>query len=249
VLHVGTSGWQYRDWRGFLYPDDLPVRRWLEHYVGAFATVEVNSTFYRLPPTETFASWARTLPAGFVMALKASRYLTHIKRLGDPAEPVARFLERAAPLGAYLGPVLVQLPPNFKVDAPRLADALDRFPRTCRLAVELRHPSWFDDTVPELLAERNVALCLTDRGSRVLGPLWRTADWGSSAFTRAGRVLVPATATPLWATEWSDWPSAGPGTRTSSSTSTKTPEVARRARRRALRPLGSTRRTATQPGP
>lgn len=182
MLHVGTSGWQYRDWRGVLYPDDLPVRRWLEHYVGAFATVEVNSTFYRLPPTETFASWARTLPAGFVMALKASRYLTHIKRLGDPAEPVARFLERAAPLGAHLGPVLVQLPPNLKVDAPRLADALDRFPRTCRVAVELRHPSWFDDTVAELLAERNVALCLTDRGSRVLGPLWRTADWGYVRF-------------------------------------------------------------------
>lgn len=182
MLHVGTSGWQYRDWRGVLYPEDLPVRRWLAHYVEAFATVEVNNTFYRLPPTETFASWARALPPGFVMTLKASRYLTHIKRLADPAEPVARFLERAAPLREHLGPVLLQLPPTLAVDRPRLADTLDRFPSDCRVAVEFRHPSWFDDSVADLLAEHNAALCLTDRGSRVTGPLWRTADWGYVRF-------------------------------------------------------------------
>ncbi|MDP9453064.1 MAG: DUF72 domain-containing protein [Actinomycetota bacterium] len=182
MLHVGTSGWQYRDWRGVLYPDGLPVRRWLEHYVGAFATVEVNNTFYRLPPTETFATWFRSLPPDFVMALKVSRYLTHLKRLAEPAEPVARFLERSAPLGPRLGPVLLQLPPNLAADRPRLADTLDRFPSTCRVAVEVRHPSWFDDRTAGLLAERNAALCLTDRGSRVTGPLWRTADWGYVRF-------------------------------------------------------------------
>ncbi len=178
MLYVGTSGWQYRDWRGVLYPEGLAMRGWLDHYVGAFATVEVNNTFYRLPPTETFTSWAGALPADFVMALKVSRYLTHIKRLSDPAEPVARFLERSAPLGRQLGPVLLQLPPNLAADLPRLVDTLDRFPPSCRVAVEFRHPSWFDDEVAALLAERNAALCLTDRGSRVTGPLWRTADWG-----------------------------------------------------------------------
>ncbi len=182
MLHIGTSGWQYRDWRGVLYPEALPLRRWLEHYVGAFATVEVNNTFYRLPPRETFASWAGVLPPDFVMALKVSRYLTHLKRLRDPAEPVSRFLERTTPLGAHLGPVLLQLPPNLPADPSLLADTLDRFPRSLRLAVEFRHGSWFHESVAELLAERNVALCLTDRGSRVLGRLWRTADWGYVRF-------------------------------------------------------------------
>lgn len=178
MLHVGTSGWQYRDWRGVLYPVGLAQREWLGHYAASFATVEVNSTFYRLPPAETFAQWAATLPEGFVMALKASRYLTHLKRLVEPAEPVARFLERTVPLQARLGPVLLQLPPTLTREASRLADALDRFPSTCRVAVELRHPSWFDDEIAALLAQRNVALCLTDRGSRPTTPLWRTSDWG-----------------------------------------------------------------------
>lgn len=178
MLHVGTSGWQYRDWRGSFYPRELPQRAWLSHYVGAFATVEVNNTFYRLPSRQTFASWAEALPEGFVMALKASRYLTHLKRLLEPAEPVARFLDRADPLGRHLGPVLLQLPPTLPREAGRLADTLDRFPSGCRVAVEFRHPSWFDDEVAALLAARNVALCLTDRGSRPTSPLWRTADWG-----------------------------------------------------------------------
>ncbi len=119
---VGTSGWQYRDWRGVLYPPDVPQRRWLEHYAERFATVENNNTFYRLPARETFADWRERTPGGFVMAVKASRYLTHIKRLRDPAEPVGRLLGAAAGLGDRLGPVLLQLPPNLAAD-PQLLDA------------------------------------------------------------------------------------------------------------------------------
>ena len=115
---IGTSGWQYRDWRApaaggddrHLYPAGLPQRRWLEHYTSQFDTVELNNAFYRLPERDTFAQWRARTPDGFVMAVKMSRYLTHIKRLREPAEPVARFLGRAQALGDKLGPVLLQLP-------------------------------------------------------------------------------------------------------------------------------------------
>ncbi|HVT70869.1 MAG TPA: DUF72 domain-containing protein, partial [Trebonia sp.] len=106
-LLVGTSGWQYRDWRGAVYPPRVPQRLWLEEYAGRFATVENNNAFYRLPSPENFAGWRDATPEGFVFAVKASRYLTHIKRLKDPAEPVARLMERASELGPRLGPVLL----------------------------------------------------------------------------------------------------------------------------------------------
>ena len=125
---VGTSGWQYRDWRGVLYPAGVPQRRWLEHYASQYATVENNNAFYRLPSRDTFAAWRDRTPDGFVMAVKASRYLTHIRRLRDPAEPVARLLGAAAGLGPRLGPVLLQLPPNLAADPPLLAACLDQFP-------------------------------------------------------------------------------------------------------------------------
>ena len=119
---IGTSGWQYRDWRGGLYPAEVPQRRWLEHYASQYLTVENNNSFYRLPSRETFAGWRDRTPADFVMAVKASRYLTHVKRLRDPAEPVARLLSAAAGLGPKLGPVLLQLPPTLTVQ-PGLLDA------------------------------------------------------------------------------------------------------------------------------
>lgn len=182
TVFVGTSGWQYRDWRGSFYPEKLPQRLWLEHYVERFATVEVNNTFYRLPPPETFAAWAKRMPPDFVMVLKLSRYLTHIKQLRDPGEPVERFLRHAAPLGARTGPLLLQLPPTLQADLPRLTDTLDRFPTGVRVAVEPRHDTWFTDATAAALRERNAAFCLADRGSKVLGPLWRTADWGYVRF-------------------------------------------------------------------
>ncbi|MFD6400233.1 DUF72 domain-containing protein [Nocardia sp. NPDC060249] len=177
TMYVGTSGWQYRDWRGVLYPPGLPVRQWLEHYSRAFATVESNNAFYRLPSRENFAGWRERTPAGFVMAVKASRYLTHIKRLRDPAEPVHRLLDRAEGLGDRLGPILLQLPPTLRADPALLDDCLRCFPDTVRVAVEPRHDSWWTDEVRDILRSRGAALTWADRDSRPISPRWRTTDW------------------------------------------------------------------------
>lgn len=175
---VGTSGWQYKDWRGVLYPEDVPQRLWLETYCETFRTVENNNAFYRLPSTETFASWRERTPDGFVMAVKASRYLTHIKRLADPEEPVRRLMEAVAGLKEKLGPILLQLPPNLKADPDRLDRCLACFPAEVRLTVEFRHPTWWTDEVRKILEARGAALCWADRGGKPKNPLWRTARWG-----------------------------------------------------------------------
>jgi uncharacterized protein YecE (DUF72 family) len=174
---VGTSGWQYAHWRGRFYPKGVAQARWLEHYAARFATVESNAAFYRLPEAHTFEAWAERTPDDFVMAVKASRYLTHVRRLRDPAEPVARLLERASGLGPKLGPVLLQLPPDLKADLELLAATLAAFPAKVRVAVEPRHDSWWTDELRELLVERGAALCLADSPRRRT-PVWRTADWG-----------------------------------------------------------------------
>ncbi|WP_433859215.1 DUF72 domain-containing protein [Streptomyces kronopolitis] len=179
---VGTSGWQYRDWRTVLYPPDRPQRLWLEEYARHFATVESNAAFYRLPEEKTFADWRARTPDGFVLAVKASRYLTHIKRLRDPAEPVARLMSRAAALGPRLGPVLLQLPPTLAADARLLDTCLGCFPAGTRVAVEPRHPSWWTAEIRAVLERRGAALCWADRRSRPVTPLWRTADWGYLRF-------------------------------------------------------------------
>ena len=175
---AGTSGWQYRDWRGAFYPPHVPQRLWLEHYAGQFATVENNGTFYRLPPRDTFASWRDRAPADFVITVKASRYLTHVRRLRDPAEPVKRLLDAAAGLGDRLGPVLLQLPPDLRAVPSLLQECLEQFPPAVRIAVEPRHSSWWTDEVRDVLAARNAALCWADRQGSAATPLWRTADWG-----------------------------------------------------------------------
>lgn len=178
MLIVGTSGWQYADWRGGFYPPGLPQRWWLRHYAEHFGTVEVNSVFYRLPPRDTFAQWHDQLPEGFLMAVKMSRYLTHIKRLRDPAEPVERFLGVAGALGDRLGPVLLQLPPTLRADPEALAATLRCFPGHVRVAVEPRHRSWWTDEVRAVLRAHGAALCWADRLGRPRTPLWRTADFG-----------------------------------------------------------------------
>jgi uncharacterized protein YecE (DUF72 family) len=181
MLLVGTSGWQYRDWRGPFYPRDLAQRGWLRHYAQRFTTVELNNSFYRLPERSSFERWCAETPDDFVLAVKMSRFLTHIRRLRDPEGPVDLFLERARGLGPKLGPVLIQLPPQLKADPDRLADALDRFPGDVRVAVEPRDESWFDDRLRKVLEERRAALCLADSPHRRT-PVWRTADWGFVRF-------------------------------------------------------------------
>jgi uncharacterized protein YecE (DUF72 family) len=178
---VGTSGWQYRHWRDAFYPRDVPQRQWLEYYASKFAAVENNGTFYRLPAPAAADQWRSQTPGTFVMAVKASRYLTHIKRLRDPAEPVARMLGVLGGLGDKLGPVLIQLPPGLAADVALLDDCLAQFPAGIRVAVEPRDPSWWTDRIREVLAAHNAALCWADRGQPVT-PLWRTADWGYLRF-------------------------------------------------------------------
>ena len=178
ALLVGTSGWQYRDWRGVLYPEGLPQREWLARYAANFATVEVNNAFYRLPELSTFERWREQTPDGFVVVVKVSRYLTHVRRLAEPAEPVARLTERAAGLGPRLGPYLLQLPPTLRAEPERLDACLRAFPAGARVAVEPRHESWWTGEVRRVLERRGSALSWADRAGRPLTPLWCTADWG-----------------------------------------------------------------------
>ncbi len=178
ALLVGTSGWQYADWRDLLYPPGLPQNRWLSRYAEHFDTVENNNAFYRLPSYEIFTRWRELTPPGFVMAVKASRYLTHVKRLREPEEPVARLMGAAEGLGDRLGPVLLQLPPNLQVEPERLDACLRSFPPGVRVAVEPRHPTWWITEIRDLLTERGAALCWADRLGRPVTPLWRTAPWG-----------------------------------------------------------------------
>lgn len=186
---VGTSGWQYRDWRGPVYPAGVPPRRWLGLYARRFPTVEINSAFYRLPERATFETWAAGVPAGFVFALKASRYLTHVKRLRDPDEPVRRLLDRAAGLEGKLGPVLIQLPPTLVADTGALDKALAAFPGGTRVAVEFRHPTWDSAETRRILERWGAACCNADRKGP-LGLQWRTADWGYVRF-HEGRAQPP----------------------------------------------------------
>ena len=196
VWLIGTSGWQYRDWRGVLYPPGVPQKRWLEFYAGQFGTVENNNAFYRLPARETFAAWAERTPARFVMAVKASRYLTHIRRLKDPAEPVGRLLGAAAGLGAALGPLLLQLPPTWQGDPGLLDEALAEFrrlgPAGLRIAVEMRHESCWTDEMRRVLAGREAALVWADRGGSPAGAAVAHRRLGVPAAARGdGAAVAP----------------------------------------------------------
>jgi uncharacterized protein YecE (DUF72 family) len=213
AMLVGTSGWQYDDWRGLLYPAGLPRRRWLERYGECFDTVENNNAFYRLPRRETFECWRDRTPDGFVMTVKASRYLTHIRRLKDPTEPVERLLRAAQGLGGKLGPILLQLPPTLRADPGRLAECLRVFPAGVRVAVEPRHPSWWTGEVRDILTRHGAALCWADRRGRPLTPLWRTADWAYLRFHEGAAQPWPAygdTALRTWVRRLTD--TGAPGT-------------------------------------
>ena len=165
-LRVGCSGWNYAHWRnGVFYPPRCPARRWLRYYARHFDTVELNTTFYRLPRIDAVQRWVDETPDDFVFAVKVSRYLTHLKRLLDLPEHLALLYERIEPLvrSPKLGPLLWQLPPNFRADHDRLAAALEQLPRGERHAFEFRHPSWFVEQTYVLLREHGVALVIGDR--------------------------------------------------------------------------------------
>jgi uncharacterized protein YecE (DUF72 family) len=188
---IGCSGWQYKHWRGSFYRGDLAQNRWFEHYASVFDTVEINNSFYRLPEASTFANWAFRAPSGFVFAVKASRFLTHMKKLRDPEEPIARLFGRMRSLGRHLGPVLYQLPPGLKRDAGRLEHFLDALPRGVRHVIEFRDPSWYATDVLKRLEDRGVALCLHDmRGSATvrerIGPFVYVRFHGASGTYSGG---------------------------------------------------------------
>jgi uncharacterized protein YecE (DUF72 family) len=174
-LRIGTSGYQYEHWRGVFYPEKLPKKHWFAHYAEHFDAVEINNTFYRLPAANTFDTWRERAPQGFCYALKYSRYATHLKHLKDPHEPIKVFLDRASRLEEFCGPVLVQLPPNWKVDADRLADFLQAAPSRYRWAIEVRDPRWLCDEVYATLSSHNAALCIHDMLEG--HPRHLTADW------------------------------------------------------------------------
>ena len=177
-VRIGCSGWNYGHWRERVYPKGLPPRRWLEHYATLFDTVEVNATFYRLPTRSSVANWVEQTPPGFLFTIKASRYLTHIRRLTDLGAGVARFYERIEPLvrSPKMGPVLWQLPERFHRDDDRLSSALEALPPG-RHCFEFRHSSWFVPEVVELLRERGAALVIGDSPNRPFQTRELTADW------------------------------------------------------------------------
>jgi uncharacterized protein YecE (DUF72 family) len=188
AVHVGCSGWQYRSWREVLYPPGLAQRRWLERYAEVFDTVEVNATFYRLASREAVAGWVAQTPPGFVFAVKASRYLIHMKKLAGIEEGVRRFYESIAPLvdSPKLGPVLWQLPGWFARDDARLAGALDLLPPG-RHAFEFRHPTWFAPEVMELLRRHGVALAIAHHPQRPFQAFELTADFTFLRFHHGAR--------------------------------------------------------------
>ncbi|MGA2112966.1 MAG: DUF72 domain-containing protein [Anaerolineales bacterium] len=174
AVHVGTSGWVYPHWRGVFYPPSLSQRAWFAHYAMTFRTVEINNSFYRLPSTANFEAWREQAPPAFVYAIKASRFITHIRRLRDVQEPLERFLAAAHALGQALGPVLYQLPPNWHVDLVRFCGFLRLLPSGYTHVVEFRDPSWFTEEVFALMEEKGVVHCLHDYWSAV-PPLRLTA--------------------------------------------------------------------------
>jgi uncharacterized protein YecE (DUF72 family) len=174
---VGTSGFSYKEWKGSFYPEDLPASEMLRFYSERLPTVEINNTFYRMPRAEMLAQWAELVPDGFRFSLKAAQRITHHKRLKDTADSVDYFFRVAQTLGDRMGPVLFQLPPNFKKDAPLLTDFLATLPPASHSAFEFRHASWFDEEIFDTLRRANAALCHAE-DEELAAPDVATTGWG-----------------------------------------------------------------------
>ncbi len=177
-IFVGTSGYSYKEWKGSFYPEDLPAAKMLRYYGERFRTVEINNTFYRMPSESVLANWAKDVPDGFSFVLKASQRITHKERLKGSESSVDYFVKVAATLAKKLGPLLFQLPPNFKKDLPRLKEFLAILPKERRAAFEFRHATWFDDDVYTTLRGHGAALCIAEADDELEVPFVSTADWG-----------------------------------------------------------------------
>jgi uncharacterized protein YecE (DUF72 family) len=176
-LHVGTSGYNFPEWKGTFYPAKIKPAEMLPYYASRLSTVEVNYTFYRMPNAKTVSGWSQAVPEGFIFVLKAPQRITHMARLRGVEDPLRYFTETIRPLGPKLGPILVQLPPNFKQDLARLKDFLMLFPADLRCACEFRHASWFAEDTYAALRAANAALCIADTEEGHT-PLVATADFG-----------------------------------------------------------------------
>ena len=177
-VRIGTSGYSYAEWKGNFYPEKIAAKDMLRFYAGRFSTVEINNTFYRMPKEALLQGWAEQVPDGFTFVLKASQRITHIQRLKECGDLLTYLFRVSATLGSRLGPLLFQLPPNFKKDVPRLKSFFDEMPERRRVAVEFRHASWFEDDVYETLRGQGAALCVADTGEEPAVPLVATTDWG-----------------------------------------------------------------------
>lgn len=195
-VYAGTSGFSYPAWRGSFYPPKLPAAAMLAHYAQRLPGVEINHTFYRMPSAEQLERWRAQVPAPFRFSLKASRRITHIKRLADCREETEYLFRAASALGEKLGSVLFQLPPSVRVDRARLEAFLEILPRAVQVAVEFRHASWFDQPILDLLCARGLALVVTDSDEAPVHSLTRTADW---AYLRLRRSGYAAAALEAWA--------------------------------------------------
>ncbi|MDX1430166.1 MAG: DUF72 domain-containing protein [Rhodothermales bacterium] len=185
-LHVGTSGFSYKEWKGSFYPENLPNAGMLEYYAGRLPAVEINNTFYRLPRTSVIENWATTVPESFRFIIKASRRITHFKRLKEPFDETDYLLETVGVLGDRLGAVLFQLPPNMKKDAERLTAFLEHLPADVPSAFEFRNDSWFDDETIDILRRHQRAVVHADTDEKPITELTETADWGYLRLRRPG---------------------------------------------------------------
>ena len=177
-VRIGTSGYSYAEWKGNFYPEKMAAKDMLRFYAERFSTVEINNTFYRMPTEKLLSGWAEQVPESFTFVIKASKRITHDKRLKECGELLTYLFGVTTTLGSRLGPLLFQLPPNFKKDLPRLQTFFDDMPERRRMAIEFRHASWFDDEVFEALRAHGAALCVADTGEEPVAPLVATTDWG-----------------------------------------------------------------------
>ncbi|MCC9168547.1 DUF72 domain-containing protein [Pontibacter harenae] len=175
-IHIGTSGWHYKHWMGNFYPEGLKAKDFTSHYLQFFRTVEINNSFYKLPSAQTFANWRSSVPEDFIFAVKASRFITHMKKLKDPQESIARFFENVNHLGEKVGPILFQLPPGWGLNEERLANFLALLPPYHRYTFEFRHHSWYSEGVLNLLRQHNVAFCIYELEYH-FSPMEVTADF------------------------------------------------------------------------
>ncbi len=211
MIHLGTSGWHYRHWVGPFYPPGTSQRDFLTYYAGHFHTVEINNSFYRLPEKKTFEQWRDTVPSGFIFAVKASRFITHMKKLRDPETTLATFMERIAGLREKMGPVLFQLPPYWQLDLGRLKSFLRALPRGYRYTFEFRDPTWFHPEVYQALAEHGAAFCIYELAG-LRSPQELTADFAYLRLHGPSDAYIgsyPDETLTKWAAIFFSWAKAG----------------------------------------